>query len=374
MNLAATNLAAWMLWALLALVLPGCGLGGGLRADTVATSAQKPGQIAMYVAIHEGDRAVRGLTEKNFRVREDGQDLDRDQIQQVLLPRDTVAAHHAALLVDMSGALTDDEKKRLAEAAGRFVTRARKGQPVTVLAFDGSPRIRQVATYPRGEAEVDQVQALASYRPQDPSSALHGAVIQGLEDLERRLPRGKPIRIGTLIVVARTADLAGRVSENDMADAVDASRHHVLAVSLENADVPARAIGKDGIFTASSTSSLGLALDDAARATQDLIERTYLFAYCSPARAGTRNVRVEVTAPGEGGKEISGSFDAEFHADGFTSGCNPRAVPRFDPPPKRSDDDGDGEDRRPRGAGGARSAPAETEDIVPPPDKPGYGP
>jgi hypothetical protein len=364
---------SWIL-LLFAWLLSGCGLVGGLRADPVAVSAQKPSNVAVYVAVYHGDRAARGLTEKSFRIYEDGQALDPGQTQQVLLPREIAAVHHALLLIDMSGEISDDEKARLAVAAGRFATRVRKGQPVTVYGFDGAPRIRQLATFPKGEQEVETVAGVASYRATDPSSNLHSAVVEALKQLDTRLmSRQLPIRIGTLVVLARTSDLAGRVTEQDMTTAIDESSHHVLAVTLDSASVPS--IGKNGTFTASSPSSFGTALDDAARATEELLERYYVLSYCSPARAGTRALTVEVTAIDDEGKEIGGSFDAEFDAAGFSTGCNPKATPRFVIPaePIEEEEEVDrGGSRSRRGSGGAPPPAVESEEIVPPPDKPGY--
>lgn len=363
-------------WFFLACLMSGCTLGG-LHAEPVAVSAQKPSNVAAYVAVYQGDHAARGLTEKSFQVYEDGQAIDPGTTQQTLLPRDLVAAHHAVLLVDMSGELSDDEQKRLAEAAGRFVTRARKGQDVSVYAFDGGPRLRQVGSYPKGDQEVDAVSGLASYRPSDPSSNLHSAVVEAIKHLDTRLmSRAKPIRIGTLVVLARGPDLAGRVEEHDMATAVDDTSHHVMAVTLESAEVPVSSLDKDGAFTASSLSSVGLALDDAGRATAELLERYYLFAYCSPARAGVRQLRVEVTAVDAEGKEVSGSFDGEFDATGFSSGCNPKSPPRFVIPVKKEEPEDDAPPATPaRGGSTGGSSPASeppSNEIVPPPDKPGY--
>src|SRR5262245_33799776 len=78
--------------------LPGCTLLGGLRVDPVATSSQKPSNVALYMTVADGDKAVTGLTEASFKVYEDGQLLSPAQTQQTLLPRDVAAVHRALLL------------------------------------------------------------------------------------------------------------------------------------------------------------------------------------------------------------------------------------------------------------------------------------
>jgi hypothetical protein len=359
-------------------LLSGCGLLGGLRAEAVAVSAQKPSNVAVYAAIQHGGKPVTGLTESSFQVYEDGQAIEPGITQQTLLPTDVAAAHHALLLVDMSGDLSPDERERLAEATGRFVTRVRKTQPVSVHAFDGSPRIRQVASYSRSTQEVASVGGLATYVPSDRSSNLNSAVVESLATLDARLmSRAKPIRIGTLVVLARGPDLAGRVPPGEMEDAVDETSHHVMVVYLEGPDAPHRALDKDGSFSASTLSSLGLALDDAGRAAADLVGQYYLFSYCSPARADVRSLRLEVRAHDAEGKEIQGSIQTEFDATGFTTGCNPNSPPRFVVPKvKPSDEPTDQTSStvapRKKSAPAGESSTPPSEEIVPPPDKPGY--
>jgi hypothetical protein len=54
-----------------------------------------------------------------------------------------------------------------------------------------------------------------------------------------------------------------------------------------------------------------------------------LVSYCSPARAGTRELRLEVATTDEQGKKSIGRYDTEFDASGFGPGCNPLALPHF---------------------------------------------
>ena len=109
--------------SLTALASSGC--MGGLRVETVATSVQKPSNVAVYVAVSKGpgkDPAL-GLSERSFHVSEDGQALSPEQSQQVLLPRDMAAVHRALLLVDMSGPVTvGDTRQTIAMAVARPAT------------------------------------------------------------------------------------------------------------------------------------------------------------------------------------------------------------------------------------------------------------
>jgi hypothetical protein len=357
-------------------------LFGGVHVDAVATSVQKPSNVAFYLSVVNGEKPATGLFEKNFQIEEDGQELSPEQTRQMLLPRDMVAIHRALLLLDMSGPVTEGEtRQRIAEAAARFVARAHVAEPVTVYAFDGSPSIKLLAEVPQGTDDVSDIPGLATFTPSDTSSNLNGAVIEAASQLDARLMTAqKPIRIGSLVVFARGPDLAGRVDEEKMRDALRASNQLVFAISIK--DTPgfrASRIGRDGAFEADSPVSLLHAFDEAGERVADTVSRYYLLSYCSAARAGQRHVRVKVVTKDDEGKETSGSMSADFDATGFTSGCDPAERPRFvvQPKPKPDVDDKDkGADKpKPSKAAPSKPAPAagtEDDDVAPPPAKPGY--
>jgi hypothetical protein len=294
------------------------------------------------------------------------------------LPRELAAVHRAMLLVDMSGPITEgDTRNRLAQAAARFVTAARRNQPVTVYAFDGGARIRRIEEYPKGEEVVEEVGGLTSYTSHDTSSNLHSAVVEALKELDARLmATAKPIRIGTLAVFVQGPDLARRVEEDAMHDAIDETTHHLLGIGIEGHEYDGSHLGDDGSYTASSMSTLSGAFTQAGERAAHLADQYYLLSYCSPARAGERSLRVEVITTDSEGKEISGRLTTEFDASGFTAGCNSQAPPRFVIPPRpKHDDDRSSPARSAPSTAPAASPPANgtTDDaIVPPPDTPDY--
>lgn len=367
-------------------LLSGCALFGGLKVDSVATSAQRPSNVAVYVSVTEGDRPVTGLGEKDFTIYEDDQKLTAEQTQQTLLPGDVAAIHRALLLVDMSGAVTEGQTRdQITEATLQFVNRVRPTESVTVYAFDGGPRLRLIGDFPKGGGEVEDIPALRSYQPADKSSNLHSSVVEAIKQLNTRLMAvQKPLRIGTLVVFARGPDLAGRVTEDVMRDAIDATSHHVLGVGLEGEDAyRVDIIGRDGEFLAPSMASLTTAFADAGSRTAALVDQYYLLSYCSPARAGKRELTVEVVTYDDQGEEISGKVRTDFDATGFSSGCNPKARPRFVPQPDDEEEEEEEEEPQAPPAQKQRSAPQsspppaqaepdEGDAIVPPPDKPGY--
>lgn len=165
----------------------------------------------------------------------------------------------------------------------------------------------------------------------DPSRDLNGAVLRGLQELETALSRAdKPVRVGTLVVFMRGSDLAGRVNPAELDAALDNSHAAIVAIAV-GADQTLRPehIGRDGVFRLPTLEKLDQAFETAADRVLAIEHSHYLVAYCSPARAGERKLRIEVRTVGARGEPISGNFETSFDARGFTSGCNAKAPPEF---------------------------------------------
>jgi hypothetical protein len=386
-----------LLWLSLLLV-GGCkALGfGGLEVESVGLSAQRPSNVAVYLWAANDGEPLTELVETNFRVYENEQKLDPAAVGLAILPRELAAVHHTLLLVDMSG--NDAEaRKRIAKGTAAFVQQVRRLQGVTVYAFDGSDRIRLIGDFPQqadGPA-LESIPALESFQPRDPSRDLYGSVVQALDQLDARLMRTqKPLRIGTLLVFTLGPDLAARVTEDQLWNTLDTTRHQVMAMGVGEEDQPhLDVIGRSGILMAQSVDTIPIAFEDAAMKVRAALERYYLISYCSPSRAGVRTLRVEVSITDREGQEVVGDVQLEFNADGFGPGCDPKALPRFVvQAPASADRSTDGSGVSVGAPPGAQPAPTnaqpapteaapapsssgdETEEIVPPPDKPGYAP
>jgi len=161
---------------------------------------------------------------------------------------------------------------------------------------------------------------------------LYSAVMDGAQQLSTSLAtEGRPVEHGTLIVVALNPDSAGRVEENKLRDFVDESPHHIFLMTVGTAASAADItfIGKTGGTRAGSPMTMGAPLNDVANAVDDELFRNYLVSYCSPSRAGKRDVKLEVTSRDAQGKASVGSYSTEFDADGFGPGCDAEASPQF---------------------------------------------
>lgn len=359
----------------------GCGVFRHVNVKPLATTSQRPANVGAYVAVTDGEQALTELTASNFRVYENDQLVPPEQSELTLLDPSLVAAHQAVLLVDMSGAATPAQRARAAKAARNFVEKVRPHQAVMVFAYDGGVNLVPIATLPRGNQPVTMA-ALESFSPRDPSRNLHGAILAGLAKLDAALAQsGKPVRVGTLIVFAAGPDLAGRVDRDRVHDSVWQSPHDVIGIAVGvGAETDAiESLSRRGLLRAQSAETLPIAFEEAADKTLEELQKHYLVSYCSPARAGTRRLRLEVTYTNPKGEEHDGDFEFEFSAKGFGPGCNPQVTPRFTfrPPAAATDRQhhepaSAGTPSKPGTAGDARQKDAGDDAPVAPPDQSGY--
>jgi hypothetical protein len=363
-----------------------CSLLNRVHVDAVATSFQKPSNVAAYVAVTDGTEPVTELQLENFKIYENEQLLSSEDSHQTLLAPELAAYHHTVLLVDMSGEQSADEG--LARAVSSFVETVRRTQAVSVFVFDGSPSLRFVADFPKSaDGASADARALAKMGSSDASRNLNGAVQSGLKELDARLAQQRrAVKVGTLVVFTRGPDLAGRVSAVDVEKALDDTTDNVIAVSIaEQAGHALDDIGKSGTVKAQNADSVGIAFEEAATKTRAVYDKYYLLAYCSPARNGIRRLTVEVAYRDVKGNEKHGSFSQDFDSSGFGPGCNPDSVPRFVPQvivkpaaskaASENDDKGDKGDKpaNPDKSGaGDKPSPEDDGAVAPPPDKPSY--
>jgi hypothetical protein len=372
----------------------GCSLLRGVEVDSVATSVQKPSNVALYVSVLDGKNPVSSLMVENFKVFENEQLVPTDQSQLTLLDRDLAAVHHTLVLVDMSQSKDDESKRLIARAVAGFVARTRADQAVTVYAFDGSPDLALIGEFPRAVATPEALEELAplrSYAVRDPSRNLYGALGQGLKELDTRLMQGqKPVRIGTLVVFTRGPDVAGRSNEEQVRDLLDQTPHHVVSVGVgeTEGDYYLDDIGRAGVIRAQAANTVGVALEEAATKVSSLYDMYYLVSYCSPARAGARRLRLEVAFSTPEGDEKTGDVEQDFDANGFGPGCDPTTPPRFvvntgqgvpsvtvpesTPAPATPSAPKTQPSATPEAE--PESPEPEGDEIVPPPPKPGYAP
>ncbi|HMI86859.1 MAG TPA: VWA domain-containing protein [Polyangiaceae bacterium] len=315
-------------------LLAGC-KGSGLDVHLVRSATAKPGNVAVYFRVDRSDGTpVGGLKAESFKIYEDNSLISEFESKQTILNPTVAASYYTLLLVDMSGSISKSgQAPAVVDAASEFTEKVEKFQKVGVYAFDGSTDLYPIVPFTSsGGAAKGGVKSLATFQPRDPSTNLHGAVVKGLETLKTELSHAEhPLRFGTLVVFTDGTDHAGRVPRDEMMKAVHDSEYDIFAIGLgaEISEHDIGAIGRNGTAMAKDREAVKQAFDQIAQKIQGYSERYYLLSYCTPARAGEHDVRLEATASSNSG-ERRGNLTYRFKADNFGPGCDPKTPPSFD--------------------------------------------
>jgi hypothetical protein len=346
--------AAWL--------VAGCSVFGGVHVDTLDVSAQKPSNVALYVSVTDHGEPVTELSASNFTIYEDGQELSPRLIERTLLPRESVTGERVLLLVDVSQNPSPAQRANYEEAIEAFVRKLTPTLAVSVRAFDGGPGLKPVGDYARG-SQNPSAAGVKKLTSRDASRDLNGAVLAGLAELDRSEADRKPIHLGTLVVFSRGPDLAGRTERSKLDDGLDVTKHDVIGVGIGE-DTPYLGFARGGVIHAQNADTLPIAFEEAGARVAATHAKYYLVAYCSPARAGRRSVRLEVTHENEKGEAHTGSTEYELDASGFGPGCRARTPPRFEHATEN-------EERTPSAR--VNQAPvADPDAVVPPPSSGDY--
>jgi hypothetical protein len=305
-----------------------------MHLGLVDASVKKPSNVAVYFNVTDNKNVgVPNLTAEQFHVYEDGKMVSPFESKQTILNPEVAAVQYTLLLMDMSGSVTNSgQAPVLADAASGFSERVGKTQEVAVYAFDGAKEIHPMVGFTSGGGSVaGGINALRGYKPRDPSTNLNGAVVEALSVLSKQMEKAQqPLRFGTLVVFTDGTDHAHRVSREDLMKALDESGAQisvfVIGVGAEVDPSELRAIGRQGAVLSKNPAEIKAAFDKIAEQVEAYTKSFYLFSYCSPARAGEHDVRIEADVKGKG----KGSLEYHFKADGFQPNCDPNQKPSFD--------------------------------------------
>jgi hypothetical protein len=256
-----------------------------------------------------------------------------------------------ALLLDLGGSPTAEQRAALGAATLAFV-RKLGGQPkVAVYAFDGAPEPRLLQPF---DPAADQAESLAnvigSYESRDNSTDLYGAYQHVLQALRKRLDQSG-LSLGAVVLIARGPDLASRVSSGQLRETIDQAKAGIERC-LISVGPAAKKADLDWLATRTpvsveDTGQLDRPLEQVAEYLDARGRSLYLLSHCSAARAGEHqlSIRVRRTVKTADGKEEeqSASLTHPFDATGFGPGCDPNlaAASRWEaavetPPPPAS--------------------------------------
>jgi len=322
--------------AALSLLMPAC--AGGLNVTRVNSAQKKPNNVWVFFSVDRGRKdPVGGLSADDFKIYEDGDLVSKFESKQTIQNPEVAAVMYTMLLVDMSGSITESgQADALVDAAKSFSDRVGKTQKVGVYAFDGDAKIHSVVPFTEAQGQVQGgLEGLKKYKPKDPSTNLHGAVVEALRELKSSLDKEKkPLRFGTLVLFTDGTDRAGRVSRDDMKKEVDDEKYQdyekfAIGVGAEIEKAHLEDVGTDGTELASDQNKVKEAFDKMASKIEAHTKRFYLLSYCTPARKGEHEVTVEAHTRNPEG---TASTKYKFIADGFgpPPDCDPTTPPAFD--------------------------------------------
>ncbi len=356
----------------------------GLQLTTIKATQQKPSNVAIYFKVKDSQGVpIAGLTADRFRIYEDDQLVSQYESKQTILNPEVAAVHYTLLLVDMSGSVTGSgTADTLVQAVGAFAERVDK-QKIAIYAFDGSPDLYPIVPFTdQGASAKAGAAQLGTFKPKDPSTNLNGGIVKGLDELDNALGKAtQPLKFGTLVVFTDGTDRANRVPAAEMEQHIREKPFDVFAIGLGaeiQGDQLAR-IGKSGTAMAADKTAVVKAFDDIGAKVDAKTKSYYLLSYCSPARAGKHEVRIQAFIKNTSdGSERVGNLKSDFDATGFAPGCDPNTPPSFDvsrgdmlaPPPEKPKKEEKSEEKKPGRPARAPAPPAAPPPSPPPPQLP----
>jgi hypothetical protein len=186
------------------------GCGGGLTVTRVNSAQRKPNNVWVFFTVDKGRKdPVAGLTADDFAIYEDDGLVSKFESKQTIQNPEVAAVMYTLLLVDMSGSVTESgQADALVDAAKSFTDQVGKHQKVGVYAFDGEEKLHSVVPFTEAKGSVEGgLDGLRKYKAKDPSTNLHGAVVEALHELKSSLDKEKkPLKFGTLVVFTDGTD------------------------------------------------------------------------------------------------------------------------------------------------------------------------
>jgi len=352
----------------LGLGLVSLGCGSQLQVTRLNSEQKKPNNVWVFFTVEEKDgEPVGGLAAEDFAIYEDDQLVSTFESKQTIQNPDVAAVMYTLLLLDMSGSITESGSADLVvDAAQGFVDRVGQSQKVAVYAFDGGKDIRSVVRFTEAKGSVEGgLEGLRTYKARDPSTNLHGAVVDGLDVLREALDKDKrPLKFGTMVVFSDGTDRAARVTREEMTQALDQPEYDdfevfAIGVGAEIEEQSLGEIGRDGTELVEDEASVQLAFEKVAQRIEAHSKRFYLLSYCTPARNGEHTVRIQAQADrnANGKPRKKGDVSWTFDATGFgpPPDCDPERQPTFKLDANVTDD-ADGQGSGGSGSGKAKAS------------------
>lgn len=304
-----------------------------MRLDLVDASVQKPSNVALFFRMDDENGAPKpGVAVEQFKIYEDGKLISTYESKQTILNPEVSTVRYTLLLLDMSGSVVESgQVPQIQEAVGAFLEGIGENEKVAIYAFDGREEIHPLAEFGAREATLARKNELLSkWEAKDPSTNLHGAIVQGVAELEEaKAGSDVPLRFGTLVIFTDGTDRAHRASAEDAVAAIRDSEATAFVIGLggEVDQAEGERFGKDGFVRAADKAAMTAAFEDVAERINARGRSYYLLSYCSPSRAGSHELEVVAELEDQKGK-----LAYRFDATGFEPDCDPNKTPEFEIP------------------------------------------
>ncbi len=299
--------------------------------------AQPPGNVAAYFSVYTKEGApVTDLDTPNFKVYENNKLVPEKKAKRALLETKPVEAQYLLVLLDVSGPYVDGEDfPDIVTAVGHLVDTVDKSGQAAVSIFDGEDEVVPMLGFgaPGERAALDSIR---HFRPRNRNGNLHGAIVQGLDALEKQLDASTaPFRYATLVVVTDRGDLAKKVPLDTVKKRVAASPVDVeiVAVGPKTKRAELEPLTRGGLFISPEPKDFTKGLDGIAKKLDAEANARYLFSYCTDKREGNPTVTIVVETPDDRGRLVY-----KFNAANFRNGCTAKHRPLFEKPVKGKDD------------------------------------
>ncbi len=322
----------------IAVAAAGCASGGTLKVTKVAAAVDVPANVVMYVDVKDKlDRPVAGLTEKNFRVYEDGKLVTTSKGKRTLLDTKLFDMRYVLLLVDMSGPVVDSEDlPELLNSVGQFIDHVGATHEIAVGAFDGADAVAPFMGFGSTTETKKVLEAMRKFRPRSRNANLNGAVYQGLHSLRDRLKEAPaPKKTAVLVIFTDRGELANSVSPATLKQGLKETPADVYVVAagekIHRQDLTA--LGRAGVFLSNDPKAFKAGFKEIGQKLTATTDGRYVFSYCSPKRRGTHKSEVEVVTSKDRGRAM-----LKFNAEGFTAGCSPKTTPVLETAPEKPAD------------------------------------
>ena len=304
-----------------------CAGGQKLNVEKIDATTRPPANVALYLKIKgQGGQRVE-LEASDFKVYEDGKAVPSKKLKRALLPVKYVLQRYALILVDLSGPLVDSEYlSTLHDSVAGLAAQIGKNMKVAISGFDGDGIVPFVTF--EDEEPTAGLAGMRKFRPRGRNVDLWGAFVNGLDSLDKTAAHASvPYHQLSMVVVTDRWDRAGKHSQEEVVAKVKKAPADVYVIgigdSVNREDL--ELVGKSGAFFAEKPKDIPKPFVDVATKIDGTLGQDYLFAYCSPQKAGARAGKHVVEV-----KIGKARVEHEFSTKGFTGAtCDPKKKPEF---------------------------------------------